>query len=167
MGELVNMIAAFMMQTTSEGEMNFLKNMKIGKRLGLSFGIILVFMVVLVVLGIRSMANIQEHMDKIVKLNNVRSEAANQMGEAIREVSISLRNVLLVKESSKREEQVSRIATERGKYDTAIKKVEEMTPATDTKGLEIITKVKSSQDTARPLNNKVVASYLKWVSQLW
>ena len=102
--------------------MNFLKNMKIGKRLALSFGTIILFMIVLAALGIGSMANIQEHMDKIVKLNNVRAEAANLMGDTIREVSISLRNILLVKESSKREEQVGRIATERGKYDAALKK---------------------------------------------
>src|SRR5664279_1646693 len=122
--------------------MNILKNMKIGKRLGLSFGIILLFMVVLVVLGIGSMANIEEHIDKIVKINNVRSEAANQMGDTVREVSIILRNALLVKESSKREEQISRIATERGKYEAALRKVEDLTPATDTKGSEIIARVK-------------------------
>ena len=136
--------------------MNILKNMKIGKRLGLSFGIILLFMVVLVVLGIGSMANIEEHIDKIVKINNVRSEAANQMGDTVREVSIILRNALLVKESSKREEQISRIATERGKYEAALRKVEDLTPATDTKGSEIIARVKAGQETARPLNNKVV-----------
>src|ERR1700690_771414 len=117
--------------------MNFLKKMKIGKRLGFSFGIILVFMILLVALWVRSMANIQEHMDKIVKLNNVRSEAANEMANSVREVSIILRNALLVKESSKRDEQVGRIATERGKYDAALKKEEEITLAADTKETEI------------------------------
>ena len=34
--------------------------------------------------------------------------------------------------------------------------MEELTPTTDTKGQEVITKVKSGQDTARPLNNKVL-----------
>jgi methyl-accepting chemotaxis protein len=102
------------------------------------------------------MANIQDQMDRIVKVNNIRAEAANEMANSVREVSIILRNALLVKESSKRDEQVTRIATERGKYDAAFKKVDEMTPANDTKAKEIITKVKSTQDAARPVNNKVV-----------
>lgn len=132
-----------------------LKNMKVGLRMALGFAVVLVLMVVLIVVSINTMAGINANLEKIVKLNNVRLAYLHDMADITREVSISLRNMLLVKDADKRQEQKNNIASVRGKFDEAFAKVEEMTPKDDTKAHEVIGKIKSDRDNARPLNNRV------------
>ncbi len=131
------------------------KNVKIGVRLSAGFGAVMVLMVLLVGLALNSMSTIQEHLDRIVKINNVRADESNNMNEAVREVSIALRNIVLTNNAESRQEQLKAIGEQREKYDASFKKVEDMTARDDSKGLEIINKVKELQDKARPLNNKV------------
>lgn len=133
-----------------------LKNMKIGMRLGLGFGVVLALMVALIFVAIYNMAHIQANVERIVKINNVRSSLSNDMADDTREVSIALRNMLLMKDPGKREEQKKRIDELRTHYNEAFKKVEDITPKDDIKGHEVIAKVKSTQDVARPLNSKVI-----------
>lgn len=133
-----------------------LKNLKIGLRLAVGFAAVIAFMIVAITVGINSMAHIQQNLDRIVKVNNVRASMAGDMGDSVREISIALRNALLVKENDKKQEQKQRIAEHRAKYDAAFNKIVELTPADDAKGHEIISKVKAALETARPLNSKVI-----------
>ena len=70
-------------------------NMKIGKRMTLGFGVLLVIMAVLIWEGLNGMSDIQSKLDRIVKVNNVRINKAGDMLQAVQEVSINLRNALL------------------------------------------------------------------------
>jgi methyl-accepting chemotaxis protein len=133
-----------------------LNNMKIGKRLGFGFGLILIFLISIIWVGIDNMKVIQEKIERIVKVNNVRIEFAHEMNEQVREVSIQLRNILLERDRTKRQEDEKKIADARGKYDEAFKKIEELTPKDDKKGHELIALVKGKQEIARSLNNKVL-----------
>jgi len=132
-----------------------LKNMKIGNRLGMTFGVVLLLMVALVWIGISNMQQIQEKLDRIVKINNVRIELAADMRANVAEVSIALRNMLLETSAEKKQEMVKRIGEIRNKYNEEFKKNQELTPKDDTKGQELIAKITESQDIARGLNNKV------------
>ena len=49
-----------------------LKNMKIGKRLALSFLLMVLFMGVIIWVGISGMASIDQSLERIVKVNNAR-----------------------------------------------------------------------------------------------
>ncbi|TWJ26464.1 HAMP domain-containing methyl-accepting chemotaxis protein [Geobacter argillaceus] len=133
-----------------------LKNMKIGTRLMLAFATLLIFMVGLIWIGIANMAHIHDKLDRIVKVNVVRLEEANHMGECVREVSIQLRNILLEKSPEKRQETVKKISVVRDGYNEAYKKLEEMTPKDDKKAYEMIAKVKEAGDSARSMNNRVI-----------
>ncbi|HMK61719.1 MAG TPA: MCP four helix bundle domain-containing protein, partial [Dissulfurispiraceae bacterium] len=133
-----------------------LKNLKIGTRMSCGFGIILVLMIALIVIGILGMSSLEQNLDRIVKINNVRASLAGDMNDKVREVSIALRNALLVKDSATRQEMNRRIAELRTKYNEAFGKMEEMTPKTDTKGIELISKVKAVQEASRPVNTKVI-----------
>ncbi len=131
-------------------------NMKIGKRMALGFGLVLVIMCVLIWEGISGMAGIQKMLDRIVKINNVRIDKSGDMLQSVQEVSINLRNALLDSELSKRAEYQKRINDQREKYNTAFKALEELTSKDDTKGHELINKVKQMSEVARPLNSKVL-----------
>ncbi len=132
------------------------RDLRIGTRLGLGFGLILALMVALIFIGTTYLGTIQHNSDRIVTVNVARLDKATDMGDVIREVSIALRNMLLTKDAGKRQEQKKKVEEERAKYNEDFKKIEEMTPKDETKGHEVIAQVKAAQETARQLNNKVI-----------
>lgn len=132
------------------------KNMKIGLRMGLGFSLVLVFMIVIILVSLSEMEASHDKLERIVKVNNVRLQLANDMIDGVREVSIALRNILLIKKIANTKEMRKRIAETRKDYDENFKKVEEMTAKDDTKAWDIISKIKANQDASRQLNNKVI-----------
>ncbi len=48
------------------------KNLKVGMRLGLGFGAVTLLMIVLLFIGTYSMGRIQDHLERIDKINNTR-----------------------------------------------------------------------------------------------
>jgi methyl-accepting chemotaxis protein len=135
-------------------------NMKIGKRMALGFGLLLVIMVVLIWEGVSGMNAIEKKLDRIVKVNNVRIDLCNDMFIAIKDVSIDLRNLVIDNDAARRQEFVKKITAAREKYNEAFKKNEEMTSKDDKKANELIAKMKEMAEIARPLNDKVIAQAL-------
>jgi methyl-accepting chemotaxis protein len=131
-------------------------NMKIGKRMALGFGLVLVIMCVLIWEGLSGMGDIEGKLERIVTINNVRIDKTADMLQSVQEVSINMRNALLDSDLSKRPEYQKRVGEQREKYNEAFKKLEELTSKDDTKGHELIGKIKEVQEKARPLNIKVV-----------
>ncbi|MHB8907579.1 MAG: methyl-accepting chemotaxis protein [Syntrophales bacterium] len=133
-----------------------LKNMKIGARLGLAFGVLLVLMVVSVSIGLLKLSTMHDKLDLIVKVNTARLELVADMGVEVREVSISLRNMLLEPNEEVIKKEKQKIDAGRGTYDQTLRKVEELVAKNDTKGNEFIAKIKQRQDVARQVNNRVL-----------
>jgi len=132
-----------------------LQSMKIGQRLGLGFGFILVLMIAVIAASLNSIKISHENLNRIVRVNNIRLLMANNMVDDVREVSIALRTVLLLKETGKAREIKNKIDESRKKYDTDFEKLQELTAKDDTEAWDIISKIKASQDASRQLNNKV------------
>jgi methyl-accepting chemotaxis protein len=133
-----------------------LKNMKIGLRLALSFGLILVFMVVIILVSLNQIKVSRTMFDRIIKTNNVRLQLANNMIDHTRETSTNLRNILLLKDSGKTLELKNKIDSVRNLYDADFKKLEGLITNDDTMSFAIVAKIKASQDVSRQLNNKVI-----------
>jgi len=132
------------------------KNMKIAMRLALANGVLLLIVVGLLWISIANMAKIQSNLERIVTVNNVRIEESNDMNDCITEVSINLRNILLDRNQEKRQEYAKRVGEFREKYGEAAKKVTELTSKDDTKGHELLAKVNTALEKARPFNIKVM-----------
>ena len=122
------------------------KNLKISLRLGLSFSLILVFMIVIILVSLNQINVSRTMFDRIIKTNNVRLQLANNMIDYTREVSISLRNILLLKDSGKTLELKNRIDSIRNLYDADFNKLEGLTTNDDTVSFVIAAKIKTSQD---------------------
>jgi methyl-accepting chemotaxis protein len=137
------------------------KNVKLGLRLGLSFSLILVFMVAIILVSLNQIKVSQTMINHIIKANNVRLQLANNMIDLTREVSINLRNILLLKESEKTLEFKNMIDSIRNKYDGDFKKLEGLIVNDDTISFVICTRIKASQDVSRQFNNKVVELAMK------
>ena len=132
------------------------KNLKISLRLGLSFSIILFFMIAIISVSLSQIKVTRTMFDRIVKTNNVRLQLANNMIDHVREVSINLRNILLLKDSGKTLELKNRIDSIRNLYDTDFKILEGLIANDDTISFAIVAKIKTSLDVSRYLNNKII-----------
>ncbi len=132
------------------------KNIKIGVRLALSFTLILAFMIVIIIVSLNQIKVSQTLFDRVIRVNNVRLQLANTMIDHTREVSINLRNILLIKENAKTLQLKNRIDSIRNRYDEDFKKFEGLIITDDTLSLFLAAKVKSSHEVARQLNNRII-----------
>jgi methyl-accepting chemotaxis protein len=131
-------------------------NMKIGKRMALGFGLLLVIMVVLIWEGVSGMSAIEANLNRIVTVNNVRINMLNDAKNNMDEININIRNIIISSSPEKQREYQQRIVKFREEYGTQFKKVEEMTPKDDKKANELITRIKEEIAVAAPLNNRVL-----------
>ncbi len=133
-----------------------IKNMKIGLRLALSYSLILAFMIVIILVSLNQIQVSKAMFDRILKVNNVRLQLANNMIDYRREVSVSLRNILLLRQNTKTLEMKNKIDSIRNLYDRDSKNIERLITNDDTISFLIISKIKSYQESLRQLNNNVV-----------
>lgn len=113
-------------------------------------------MVAIIIVNLNQIKFSQAMFDHIIKINNIRLQLAHNMIDNTREVSISLCNILLLKENETTVELKNMIISFRNNYDEDLKKFEELITVDDTMSFRLVTKVKSSQDASRILNNKVI-----------
>jgi len=132
-----------------------LASMKVSTKLYTGFSVPVVLMCVVIWVSISNMATIEQNLDRIVTVNNVRTAIGEDISTLVRENSIALRNIILVKDTKAKQAEQSKIAETRGKYDEDLKKLMEMTPKDDAKAWGILDKIKTSQDLGRPLNGQV------------
>jgi methyl-accepting chemotaxis protein len=135
--------------------MNWLANMKIGKRLGFGFGLLVLLMAVLIWIGVRGMSHINDDLERIVKVNMVRIDSINDMNMEIANIGINIRNTIITDDPAKMKEYGERIAKFREEYANNFKKVEELTTKTDSKSWEIINKLKDSIGKYKDVNQKI------------
>ena len=131
-------------------------NMKIGKRMTIGFGALLVIMVALIWLGVSGMNAIQKNLDRIVKVNNVRIDMLNDSNNDMNQIFINIRNIIINNNPEKQREYQQRIVKAREDYSVKFKKMEEMTSKDDKKAHENITRIKDAISAASPLNNRVI-----------
>jgi methyl-accepting chemotaxis protein len=131
-----------------------MKNMKVGVKLGLGFGLVLLLMLVLVVLGLKGMADINERLEGIVNDNNVKVDLASEMRGAVRNMSVAVRNVVLLSDPADMQPEIKRNDEQRKKYDAAEEKLTAMVKSE--KGREIIARIKAGEAATTPLVDKVV-----------
>jgi methyl-accepting chemotaxis protein len=132
-----------------------LQNMKIGRKLVLGFGAILVVMAVLITVAIMNMSALHEDLVRIVLVNNKRQMIATGMADIVREDAIAVRNCFLQRERT--EEMIKRINDYNAKFDEAFKQVEQTTSSDDAKGRELLLLVKESWTASRALNERTLS----------
>ena len=131
--------------------------MKISVRLAMGFGIMLVIIVVLIGIGLNSMRKVHDTLNKIVKVDNARTELAYNMIDNVRVVAMELRTVLLDQSKATLEQKRKLIDDFRLAYDNDLKKYEALIPKDRTKSLIQISKIKILQDESRVINKQVLA----------
>jgi methyl-accepting chemotaxis protein len=134
--------------------MNF-GNMKIGMRLGLGFATVLVLMLVLATLSVTRMGQIQENLEKIVNDNNVKIEAINGMLDNVRNVAITVRDLIFMQDEQQMAAEIKRIAEERSKFNGHMEKLTAIVKLAE--GKAHLAKVDAERGATRPLIDKAAA----------
>lgn len=131
-----------------------LGNMKIGLRLGLGFSMVLALLAGITLLGLSRMAQIKDNLDHIVNDNQHKIELANTMAESVHIVARVMRTVVLLNDKEAIDNQMSKIADARAKYNQSFDEFEKLIEGDSDKA--ILAKIKEKQMAARPLNDKVI-----------
>ncbi len=122
--------------------MNILCTFKVGTRLGVGFGIMLVLLVVLSIIGLTSMALIQGNLEWIVKQEYAKVTLTNTMRDAIRYQAVALRDVVLQEDTAFQKKELKLMKEARKKYNAAAEDLEKMIDDPD--GRESLTKIKTA-----------------------
>jgi methyl-accepting chemotaxis protein len=130
-----------------------LTNMKIGVRLGFGFGLVLILLVILGLMGINGMGKINQGLEHIISVNYSKIKLANDVDEKIGSL-IEAIELMQLKDQSGRVEAQRQIEKLRVEYKELMEKLEKM--ETTDKGKELIAAAKISLDNAKKANNDVI-----------
>lgn len=103
-----------------------LENMKVATRLGVGFALVSALLLTVTALGINRMAQLQERVDEITRVNNVESKLASAMYLTITERALALRNLILLSDEAEIQIEVNRIKAQGEKYATAQERLDKM-----------------------------------------
>ena len=143
--------------------MKFL-NLTIAKRLGLGFGLVSLFLLLVIALGLTSMRQIQDRMDEATKVNNVETRLAQTMDLTVTERALALRNLILLKEEKEIQIEVARIAAQEKKYAAAQQKLGEMfakREGTSSEEKSLLEQIRTQSGLAAPFIQRAAALALE------
>ena len=143
--------------------MRFL-NLTIAKRLGLGFGLVALFLLLVIALGLTSMRQIQDRMDEATKVNNVETRLAQTMDLTVTERALALRNLILLKEEKEIQIEVARIAEQEKKYAAAQQKLGEMfakREGTSSEEKSLLEQIRTQSGLAAPFIQRAAALALE------
>ncbi len=130
-----------------------LNKMRLSVRLGLSFAVLLVLMVVIIAVVFFNMNSMQGRLNKIVDENVMKQNLCQSMSENIYIVSNSMQRMLLTTDQAAIQEENKKIEEARSKYDSEWSQLEKI--PTNEKGTEIRANIEQAKEVSRPLNQKV------------
>ncbi|MFA7243569.1 MAG: methyl-accepting chemotaxis protein [Sulfuricellaceae bacterium] len=130
------------------------KNMNIGLRLALSFGLVLILLAAIAFIGITRLSAVQGNFDMAVKQNAVKIKLANDMIARINAIALSARNMALTEDASEAQREADRIAKVRTDYDALRDKLESMLNTEAAK--KIMADIKNDQTILKPLMDKAL-----------
>jgi methyl-accepting chemotaxis protein len=135
--------------------MTMFNNMKVSMRLGIGFGLVLLLMTVLIVVGINSLAEINRRLDGIVNDDDVKVALVSAMQGAVLSSATAVRNVVMLNDRDAKQAEVKRIESQRKIYFDAEEKLTSMIKSE--KGKAILANIREYAAKSTPLNDKAVA----------
>lgn len=141
------------------------RNMRIWLRLVLSFSLILSFMIVIIMVSISKQNDINDKLTRIVDVNNVRIQLANDMIDRARETAIDVRNILLAKYQKQSGETIHKMMADlsehRKTYMGSASRLKELINKDDSKGFAMLGEEIALGDSAREYQDQVIELVLK------
>ncbi len=130
-----------------------LRNLKIGQRLALGFGLMLAMVVSVSVLSLSRLSELKNNMDDIVNVRHEHARAAHEMYGAINRSSASVRDLILL--TGQRDLVQRELTDARQTYDEAEKRLISLLANPSARERELVANIQLRKDTARPLADNV------------
>ncbi|HBA54141.1 MAG TPA: methyl-accepting chemotaxis protein [Syntrophorhabdus aromaticivorans] len=130
------------------------KDMKIGLRLGLGFGLVVAIMLAAILIGMQSSRTVSNSLDHIVNVNNAKVAHANNISRAIQGIIDGMQSLILAKDSSDTDNAKKTLTRAREEYAKSFEEIAKLEK--DEKGKALIDDIKSVITTAKPVNDKLV-----------
>ncbi|APW44529.1 methyl-accepting chemotaxis protein [Rhodoferax saidenbachensis] len=136
-----------------------MKNFKIGARLGLCFGVVLLLLASVAGLGLSRMAQINDATEVITGVNNPETKLAVEMRSNVNRVGAAVRDIVLLSDPAEMKAVSNELQKIRTEYDAAEEKLDKMFVAdagTTPKEKELFSKIKTLKTQTQPALAKVV-----------
>lgn len=132
-----------------------LRNLKIGQRLALGFGLMLAMVVSMSALSLNRLSELKLSMDDIVNVRHEHARAAHDMYGAINRSSASVRDLILFTAPGQRDQVLRELTEARTAYDAAEKKLIQLMPNPTAREQTLIATIQTRKEAARPLADNV------------
>ncbi|HEY1150434.1 MAG TPA: methyl-accepting chemotaxis protein [Pseudoduganella sp.] len=129
--------------------------MKVGTRLGLGFGAVLVLLMAVSGLGIYYMHHINAQLERIVQLNVAKLGLVQDMSEAVHIVARVTRTVVMLDDVPAMQRELEKLTAARASYDHASAELNRLPTSAD--GLALRQRIDAARAAARPLTDRMVA----------
>ena len=130
------------------------RDMKIGARLGIGFGVLMALLVVVAIFGIAGTKSISGRLDGIVKEGNVKVNVARDATQAISDISEAVLISVFVSDSHGKADAKKTLEAARTEYDSAFRQLERM--ETSQKGKDLLAKAAENLKEGREANNNIL-----------
>jgi len=132
-----------------------MKNLRIGTRLGIGFGIVLLLLAVVAGVGINGMSRTKLALDGVVNTNVYKLNLVQNMSESVHIVSRVIRTAVLLNDQAEIEQELKTIISERDKYNAALTALEKTAASAEVKAIRA--KMSEARLVVDPLVDKVIA----------
>jgi methyl-accepting chemotaxis protein len=129
-------------------------HMKIGVKLGVVFGFLLLMMIMMIGFGLNSTMKVYQSVEEIAKGSYLKTVYASQADKALIELQESIRMLVLLRDGSAIAKEKQTIETARAKYREAMQKLEAVEKSE--KGMQLIETAKAAIAPAAVVNNRVI-----------
>jgi len=129
-----------------------LNNLKIGVRLGLGFGAVLLLLVAITMMAVSSLNKVNDNMEKIVQLNYAKIKLASDAQKALRKVVGDIKSMLIVEPGALKDLKAE-IELNRALYRETISKLDKL--ETSEKGKDLMGQINTNIANAKQADLKV------------
>jgi methyl-accepting chemotaxis protein len=134
--------------------MNFVHNLKIGRRLGLAFGLMLCLMLAVAGVGYFGIAKADRVLKDIMADDVRKLTLANSLSEEVHVVARVIRTVVLLDDQSAKPAEVAKIEAARSAYNQSREALRAM--SSSTAGAGLLAKVDAAASEARAVNDEIL-----------
>jgi len=131
-----------------------LRAVSITNRLRIGLGLIILFMVVLTVTGIKALSTMQDDLERIVQVNNRKIACAETIRNAINDIDKTLFGIALNKDEQTTKKGLEIIKADRSTYAASLSDLEKLEATR--KGKETILTIKENFDIAQNANDRAL-----------
>ncbi len=129
-------------------------NLKIGTKLGLAFGFLLLLIALMLCLGIGGTSKVNDSVEQIAKGSYAKTDYAFEASQALDDVAASIKMIALLKDEGAVAREKQKIEASRVRYREAMAKLEGLEKSAE--GKKLIEAMKSAITPAAQVNNRVI-----------